>query len=488
MVSVFAKGNGGWSDSALVAELVASSEPAHEDVGHLIAASKGTVVTASYDAQDQSGVPTALYVFQEPAGGWSGLVYSSAKLISSDPACPSFDDVMISGSTVAAGCSSLSRTAYSPGLPILVFTEPAGGWTGTRTQSAALVASGAQSIEGGLAISGSTVFSAAISSDLSREYALAFREPAGGWSGTVHQSATFTINGLPGIGAGAVSGDMLFLGGPSNLSSGEKSASVLVYRKPPRGWTGTIHPRASLDYPGLFAGDEGPYLAVSGRTVAVGQTDTYDGAGVFEHGCPCYSYLDVFREPASGWSGTLAPQASTRFVGSNGLAELAVQGRTVFAGTQDPTMRIFHETAPPAPRASGFSLTGLNHRNPRLTVQIAAQDSTEPIVAVTIRLPRGLRFTARHKQLVTGTTVVGEAPGVVRPHHLTLRSGTLTVRLLRPPSAVKLTIQPPAITETGTLQHRIQNATKHKPVSPRTLLTVLDAAGDITRLTLPADR
>ena len=139
-------------------------------------------------------VQDVVYVFTRPTGGWSDTAKPAAMLVASDGGGLS-RPVAISGSTVVAGDGHVVGHAD-------VFTEPAGGWSGTVHESARLIASDASKSGGlaGWALDGRTIVAGSYSSFSSGSpgEAYVFTEPAGGWSGTLPESAKLFASGQPG--------------------------------------------------------------------------------------------------------------------------------------------------------------------------------------------------------------------------------------------------------------------------------------------------
>jgi hypothetical protein len=344
VVYVFTAPSGGWRSATNAAELIPPAGPAGDGFGASVAISGSTVVVlASGPFDPTSPAPGALYVFTRPAGGWDGVVHQSAKLLSTDSRCGLLAGATISGGLVAADCLPLGGRYFHPGEPALVFREPARGWSGTLRQSAELVASKGQAVadEASLAIAGTTVFASGVSSR-SNSSVLAFDKPRRGWTGQIRQSAALTTSSQPML-ALAMSEDTLFAANQPDFSS--DSAQILAIKKPRRGWTGKLRASARLVSPSEPPFDTPPVLAVSGRSVIVGQTNTYVGVGPFEHGCPCDSTIDFFSEPPHGWAGTQNPQSTLTYV-TAGVIKDAVQNRTVLAIADSPTVELFKVAQP----------------------------------------------------------------------------------------------------------------------------------------------
>ena len=131
----------------------------------------------------------------------------------------------------SAGRRSASGTNYTTGLSsVYVFTQPAGGWSGTVNEVARLIDSQGLSLSKAV-ISGRSIFADAAKPGFccgASTKVDVFNEPSGGWSGVVRQSAT-----LPAAGRLSVSGQAVL-------------ASGMIFREPPGGWHGVIQPVGAL--------------------------------------------------------------------------------------------------------------------------------------------------------------------------------------------------------------------------------------------------
>jgi DNA-binding beta-propeller fold protein YncE len=107
------------------------------------------------------GLYRVAFVFSEPAGGWSGILTPSATLRQSDGgADESFGvSVAVDGDTIVVGASHHTNIAHPEGSAY-VFTQPAGGWSGERTEASWLAAPDALPRDGlgyAVSISGGTI-------------------------------------------------------------------------------------------------------------------------------------------------------------------------------------------------------------------------------------------------------------------------------------------------------------------------------------------
>lgn len=132
---VYVEPPGGWlSGSSPTAVLRATDAGANDGFGPYVGIDGGTIVVGAY--QNPTSGPEmfrgAAYVYLEPAGGWGGVHFESAKLIpSGSPAGIAF------GAGVAVDGDVILVSAVDGG-PGYVFEKPVGGWSGTLTETAQL--------------------------------------------------------------------------------------------------------------------------------------------------------------------------------------------------------------------------------------------------------------------------------------------------------------------------------------------------------------
>jgi hypothetical protein len=485
-VNVYVQPAGGWRDASEGARLTASDGQAGDGLGTSLAISGDTVVAGDV-GEPTSAEPDrgkVLYVFTKPAGGWSGTVHESARLTITDPAAApaQFTTVAISGHTIVAG------TAGSPAADAYVFSEPASGWSGTIHESAKLTASDASRScftgLGAVAIDGQTVVAGTPGSDCSPGTAYVFSEPAAGWSGTLQENARLVEPSTQRLSSVAVLGSNVVAAG---IGAAPTFGAVdpAVFRRPPSGWSGTIYPAAKLA------------ITIGGSTAAptelvAGAGDAIAVLGVTNHdtGCPfeaCDASLYGYVQPPGGWSGTITGPRATVTVGPPGGYPLAIEGRTIASGGDQPTnaLDIFTITAG-LPSARNASLSGLARGRPKLRFTLDAGQSAAPIRSFKLSLPRGLRFARGRGGHIRGVLIKGTSPRAVRLSH-----GALTVTLARPAESLSVAIAPAALIEQASLiseARRIQiyNRTHQRKrvltVNIRAVLT--DASSHTSRLTL----
>ena len=300
---VFTRPPGGWAgDLTETARLIASDGAASDQFGIELAFEAGAAVIAANG--DDLGRGSA-YVFVRPPGGWTGLATESAKLIVSAADRAVGDElsrVAIDGDTVVAsapGDNGFRGAAY-------VFERPAGGWSGTVNEVAKLTASDAVANEQdgqSIAIdSGTVAVGASIDTvaGIARRGALyVYERPLAGWSGPQTEAAKLIVSdGSEDDRLGfsvAVEGGTI-VGGAYQEYDGDGSVdfgrgAAYVYVRPDAGWSGTQTETTKLRRAGGERNDFfGQALALRGDALVVGApgvgTSTADGAAfVFDPGC-----------------------------------------------------------------------------------------------------------------------------------------------------------------------------------------------------------
>lgn len=274
---------------SLLATLKSADDVAKNGFGTSVAVQGDKVVVGAGNA---FSIPGRAYVFIRPAGGWSGTLTETATLAPSTTALGGFGRAVgLDGGVIAVG----------DGQKVFVFTEPAGGWTGSLTPAATLPSPTVVTTGMTVAIDGDVIV-AGNPDTLSHRDAYVYVRPAGGWSGTVAASATLDVSTDPrGFGAVGIDGTTIVVGASvvpngSALSQG----AAFVYTRPAGGWAGTLAPSATLRASDGGSFDEfGTSVAIDGSTIAVGNnsgaTDGTQNDGAY-----------LFVEPAGGWSGDVS--------------------------------------------------------------------------------------------------------------------------------------------------------------------------------------
>jgi hypothetical protein len=206
-----------------------------------------------------------------------------------------------SGSVSFSSVSSSGQTAVASGSGVAyVFTEPAGGWS-TEEPAAQLTDPDGRSLSDAV-VSGSTVFAIATASSGGPTYPDqidVFTEPGGGWSGSVTPSAMLTATDGGDFSAAVISNGAVIAPGYSDASG---AGELYTFIEPAAGWSGTVHESSETQLPDSY------YAAsAAGNTLVLGGTT--DGTTVVAPPDPEEPVL-VYEEPATGWTGTLAPPAT----------------------------------------------------------------------------------------------------------------------------------------------------------------------------------
>ena len=202
---VFVEPLGGWSGTVEPVATLTDSDGLRLSGPPTV--SGGTVFSGAESTPSPSGnvAVQTVDVFSEPTGGWSGTVYQSATLANIAGA-PAPDAV--SGGMVAAGQS--------------LFREPARGWHGSVKPFAKVFSAPIDTPSAIGAFSGAV---AATSTDSlgsahqcpCRADVWLFTEPAGGWSGTVAAPTAFYAGSETGDLSLALQGRYLFTTGGSTI-------------------------------------------------------------------------------------------------------------------------------------------------------------------------------------------------------------------------------------------------------------------------------
>lgn len=275
---VYEKDASGWTE---VAKLVASDGSSHDKFGEHVAI-QGPVIVVSARPEQKA------YVFVRPAGGWSGELEESAQLESASLHHNFGHAVAIDNDTVIIGAPSSPNAAY-------VFEKPAGGWTGTINQTARLTASDTTSQFGiSVAISGDTVAVGDRFNGGNRGAVYVFVRPAGGWSNAT-QDAKLTESSAASVNLGAsvaIVGDTVFGGAQAANEGASNSGAVYAFARPPGGWSGPQTEEAKLLIEAPVSSERLGWSVAASRDVVL--------AGARGSGS---AY--VFRRPTAGWSGTI---------------------------------------------------------------------------------------------------------------------------------------------------------------------------------------
>ena len=240
---------------------------------HGLGMSGDTVVAVSVFAE------AGAYVWVKPAGGWSGTITEVATLSASDqplnnPQNGFGSAVAISGNTIAVGAFRDDDKDTDAGA-VYVFVEPAGGWSGPQTEAAKRTASDGvandqMGFNNGLALLDDTLV---VGTRLG-ESAYVFTGAGSSWTEQAKLTASDGLSGDLFGQAVALSDEIAVVGA---YEAGVKGAAY-VFVEPASGWattteTAKLTPGDSLPSDS-FALDFGISAAISGDTVVVGVRHT----------------------------------------------------------------------------------------------------------------------------------------------------------------------------------------------------------------------
>ena len=252
---VFQKSGSTWSQ---VAKLLPSDGMYGDKFGQSVSISaSGTTAVIGAPYKHSNSSAGVVYVFDRPSG-WSGTLNENALLLASDGAQGDYlgDSVFISGDTVVAGAygdddsGSRSGSAY-------VFEKPGSGWSGTINEAAKLLPSDGAAYDhfgGSVSLSGDTVAIGAPASDddsgTDSGSVYVFVKPGGGWAGTISEDAELlasdgSTNGGFGMSV-SVSDDRIVVGALSD-ESGVSSGSAYIFDGSGSNWTQTAKLMAGGD-------------------------------------------------------------------------------------------------------------------------------------------------------------------------------------------------------------------------------------------------
>jgi hypothetical protein len=296
-IYVFTRPAKGWSGTLReTARLITSDGAANDYVGGALAISGDTIVAGAYPHRVGSRAEQGkVYVFVKPRSGWAGTLRQTGALIASNGASGDWFgwSVGISGTTVVTG-APLYHQPRGDG-EAYVFVKPHSGWAGTHTEAARLIATGGRpgnSLGATVAVSGATIAAGApdhkVGSHPYQGVLYVYTKPASGWSGTRTQTGTLIASdGFGKIENGDVFADEL--GDFSLAISGDTIVSSSIYHtvrgaldqgeayafvRPQSGWAGTHTESARLTASNGHAGDSfGESVAIDGHTTVVGAPD-----------------------------------------------------------------------------------------------------------------------------------------------------------------------------------------------------------------------
>lgn len=248
---VFVEPPTGWTSMTETAKLTVANGATDDALGRSVGIDGNTIVAGvpGYNGIDAGEV----LVFVQPASGWVSGNESAALTATGGAVNHALGtSVAIQGNTVVAGAPG---STYSPNGVLgaaYVFEEPAGGWQGVVNQTAKLTSTrGANTDRLGesVGLSGSTVVAGApgVSTNRIRNQGLAcvYVEPQTGWANMTETADLYNLHGNPEEQFGAsvaVNGTAVVAGAPGYYlqgRTGETTGAAYVYTEPPSGWVTT---------------------------------------------------------------------------------------------------------------------------------------------------------------------------------------------------------------------------------------------------------
>jgi hypothetical protein len=382
---VFRKGSGGWHTATAPSATI----PAPANTSDLVAAS---------DNEFSISGDTAIWhttVIHEAGAGWSAAS-PVGTLTAPQGNADDFDGTQIATSS---GYVFALTNVYGGVQHVLVFKQGPDGWS-DETPVADLTVTGDQPagvFMRSIAASGSTVAigGTVIDSTVANSGVVyVFSEPAGGWAGDLHPSASLTASDAIAQGHGmnlfgnavAVLGSTVFVGSPAaTIGSNADQGAVYVYTEPAGGWAGTMTENAKLTVASGQSYDQlGTSLAAAGQIVVAGAPNvTPPDGGV--------SAAYVFSEPAGGWAGSINQAAKLLPPNPNPMLQpiigeaVATDGSTVIAGAPFVSTQSHGQAAylfaEPATGWSGTitaatTLTGASFQTPEFSSLTAVSGGT----------------------------------------------------------------------------------------------------------------
>lgn len=229
---VFVEPAGGWASMTQLAKLTHRGGISNDSFGRSVAISGDTIVVGARGV-DVGGVSNrgSAYVYVRPAGGWVGMAETA--ILSPTDATGEFGSaVAIDGDTIIVGALSDDSGGITNRGAAYVFEKPAGGWTGEVHETAKLLASNpgfAHFFGGAVDIDGDTVVVGASNAGV-EGMAYVFQEPSTGWANDT-ENAQLTGDFGPPTDFGetvSVRND--------TIAVGARGGGCYVFERPGNGW------------------------------------------------------------------------------------------------------------------------------------------------------------------------------------------------------------------------------------------------------------
>ncbi|MFZ0418558.1 MAG: FG-GAP repeat protein [Candidatus Sulfotelmatobacter sp.] len=296
-----------------VAELTPSDGAPGDRFGYTVAISGNVIVVAAIDHANHDPENTgSLYVYVEPAGGWSSMT-ETAEL-----------NLMQAGAELGRSIGTTGNEVVSLNSnngTVVVWNEPSGGWVSSSKPNAELLTGSPGNNLANVAISGNVIVAGC---PQAFQYGATFLyvKPANGWN-TIGITPTARLLGSSGDYGGG--GQAVAISG--NTVVGSTGASLFVFVKPSSGWANMTQNAILTD---SNAQNDLYAIAISGGTVVAGDPAQLVGVN------PEQGAVFVFMKPSGGWKNLTTANAelvaSDGNIGDNLGTSVAVSGGTVVAG------------------------------------------------------------------------------------------------------------------------------------------------------------
>jgi hypothetical protein len=353
---------GDWAQATQAAELtIAGDTSVADDLGSSVAISGDTIYAGAPATGIGDANAGAVYVFDEPNGGWAKEPAAPAANQSSVLTAPDGvlgdglgSSISVSGGTVVAGAAGHQVGSNVEQGAVYVFQEPPNGWGATGAPVAELNASdGAANNQLGTAVAtdGTTIVASNTSDQATGKGVYVWTMPSNGWShepsapNATQTAALVASDNYSGNAVGsslAVSGDTIAAGAYNHKipPTGIAQGAVYVWTMPTAGWAAATG--AAADQAAELTVANAPSGATLGASVAIDGTAVVAGApqeqdGSVSNGGAVYAFV----EPSGGWKNEPAyPHANqTDELAATGAAEgdflgvaVADDGDTIVAG------------------------------------------------------------------------------------------------------------------------------------------------------------
>jgi hypothetical protein len=262
--------------------LRASNRGSNDEFGFSVGVDGDTIVVGARGEDEAGANAGALYVFEKPTGGWHGVLEEDAKLIpGTNPGNNGYlgQSIAIEGDVIASAVFLGSVNGDEDVGRGYVFVKPDTGWNGSLTETAELLASDGGSYDRlgiSVAIDNGTIVLGAHryeppGANTNDGAVYVFEEPVGGWTGTITETAKLIANN-PGsqeeLGTGvAIHGDTIVAGSIAY-------DRAYIFTKPPGGWSGTINETQLLNETVDGDNDFGVRVAIDSNNIVI--TARYD--------------------------------------------------------------------------------------------------------------------------------------------------------------------------------------------------------------------